>query len=100
MALFRISNIGVRPALTAVLRYGLALASVGAALGMSITLVHYHLPRLFGAFSSAAIAMSFWYAGTGPGILAILLSCSAFYFLLSPVTEVSGGCGPNSPCWF
>jgi PAS domain S-box-containing protein len=90
MARFRISNVARRPALAAVLRYGLAFASVAAALGLSLILVHYGLPRLFGGFSLVAIAIAFWYGGTGPGLLAVLLSSLAFYFFLFPVTEVRG----------
>jgi hypothetical protein len=34
---------------------------------------HYDLPT---SFSFAAIAITFWYAGTGPGLFALALSCS------------------------
>jgi len=34
----------------------------------------YDLPSPFTSFSFAAIAVTFWYAGTGPGLLALLLS--------------------------
>jgi len=90
MVCFRSSSAAVRPAFAVVLRYGLALTSVAVALGMSVILAHYHLLRLFGAFSFAAIAASFWYAGTGPGLLAVLLSCLAMGFLHSPITEMRG----------
>jgi hypothetical protein len=86
----RISNGAARPALATVLRCGLALASVATALGLSLILVHYHLRGLFGAFCSAAIAMSLWYVRTGPGLLAVFLSCLAFSSLRFPTTEVRG----------
>jgi PAS domain-containing protein len=34
----------------------------------------FHLPQPFGAFALSAIALTFWYAGTGPGILSAVLS--------------------------
>jgi PAS domain S-box-containing protein len=56
------------------LRYGLALLSVSAALGSSLAFMDFHLPQPFGAFALSAIALTFWYAGTGPGILSAVLS--------------------------
>jgi PAS domain S-box-containing protein len=90
MVRFRISNLAGRPALATVLRYGFAFASVAAALGLSLIMVRYGLPRLFGIFSFAAIAIAFWYAGTGPGLLTVLLSSLAFSFYLFPIKEVRG----------
>ena len=90
MARFRISNVAGRPALAAGLRYGLALASVAAALGLTLILMHCGLLRLFASFSFAAIAICFWYAGTGPGLVSVLLSCLALDLFLLPITEVRG----------
>ena len=90
MVRFRISNLARHPALAVVLRYGLAFASVAAAMGLSLILIHSGLPRLFGAFSFVAIAIAFWFGGTGPGLLSVLLSTLAFSFFLFPVTEVRG----------
>ena len=69
------------------LRYGLALASVAAALGLASAFVHFHLPQTFGVFALTAIAVTFWYAGTGPGILAALLSSVVRDFLFDPQTS-------------
>jgi len=63
-----------RQARSIALRYGLALVSVGAALGISLAFTHFNLPQSFGAFALSAIALTFWYAGTAPGILAAVLS--------------------------
>ncbi len=53
--------------------------------------MHHGLPRpSFGAFSLAAVAITFWYAGTGPGLLTILLVSLAFSVFLFPITEVRG----------
>jgi PAS domain S-box-containing protein len=62
------------PAMSVVQHYGLALASVTAALGLALAFMHLHLPQTFGAFALSAIAITFWYAGIAPGILAAVLS--------------------------
>jgi formate hydrogenlyase transcriptional activator len=74
MASLKISRVAARPATAAVLRYGMAVISVLLALGTALSLRHYDLPSPFTSFSFAAIAVTFWYAGTGPGLLALLLS--------------------------
>jgi hypothetical protein len=60
-----------RPAASVALRYGLALASVAVALGLAQTFLHYRLPQPFTAFALSAIAITFWYGGTNPGILGV-----------------------------
>jgi PAS domain S-box-containing protein len=62
------------PATSLVLRYGLAVVSVAAAFGMARLFLHLHLPQSFAAFALSAIALTFWYGGTAPGILAAVLS--------------------------
>jgi transcriptional regulator with GAF, ATPase, and Fis domain len=74
MAFVKISRVAARPATAVVLRYGTAVISVLLALGTALSLRHYDLPSPFTSFSFAAIAVTFWYAGTGPGLLALLLS--------------------------
>ena len=56
------------------MRYGLAVVSVAAALGLSLAFTHFQLPQPFSAFALSSIAITFWYAGTAPGILAAVLS--------------------------
>src|SRR5258708_7797568 len=76
MAHWGISRLTARPALAVGLRYGLALASVATALGTTLILRHYGFPpRFISHFTLIAIAITFWCAGTGPGLLAFLLSC-------------------------
>jgi formate hydrogenlyase transcriptional activator len=77
MASFRISRFAARPESAVVLRYGAAIILVAAALGTALILRHENLPHPFTSFSFAAIAITFWYCGTGPGLLALLLSCLA-----------------------
>jgi formate hydrogenlyase transcriptional activator len=75
MAHWGISKLTARLALAVALRYGLAVASVAAALGATLILRHYgFLPRFISHFTLIAIAITFWCAGTGPGLLALLLS--------------------------
>jgi len=69
------------------LRYGLAVASVAASLGLSLAFTHFHLPQPFGAFALSAIAFTFWYAGTAPGVLAAVLSSIVRDYLFEPNTS-------------
>src|SRR3954447_9053500 len=55
-------------------RYGLAFASVAGALLLDILFRYFNLPHPFAAFALSAIAATFWYAGSKPGIVAVLLS--------------------------
>src|SRR5712672_2338268 len=55
-------------------RYGLAFASVAGALLLELLFHHFNLPHPFAAFALSAIAITFWYGGTKPGIVAVLLS--------------------------
>ena len=66
-------------------RYGAALLSVALAVGGALLLRRYDLPHPFTSFSFAAIATTFWYAGTGPGLLALSLSCSVLPYFFATV---------------
>src|SRR6266436_6018214 len=55
-------------------RYGLAFASVAGALLLDLLFHHFNLPHPFAAFALSAIAITFWYGGMNPGIVAVLLS--------------------------
>src|SRR5258708_16691030 len=66
-----------------VLRYGIAVLSVAIAIGLGFFLLRHFeanlTPFLF------AVAATVWYAGTGPGVLAIVLSVLTLnYFFLGP----------------
>ena len=63
-----------RPSASFARRYGLAFASVAAALLLDLLFHHFNLPHPFAAFALSAIAITFWYGGTKPGIVAVLLS--------------------------
>jgi PAS domain S-box-containing protein len=78
-----------RPATSVGLRYGLALGSVAAALGLAHSLQHFRLPQPFTAFALCAIAITFWYGGTVPGILAGFLSALVRSCLFQPETNAA-----------
>jgi PAS domain S-box-containing protein len=71
-----------------ILRYGIAVLSVAIAIGLCFFLLQYFeaklTPFLF------AVAATVWYAGSGPSVLAIVLSVlSLNYFFLRPVFSFS-----------
>lgn len=66
-------------------RYATAAIAVGAALGAALLLRKYGLPHPFLSFSFAAIAIAFWYSGTGPGVLAAVLSYATLTLFFAPV---------------
>ena len=64
--------------------YGLAVLSVAVALGIKLILLHFGFPYPLSTSFLLAIAITFWYAGTGPGILSVLLSFIAFALFVLP----------------
>jgi PAS domain S-box-containing protein len=71
-----------------ILRYGIAVLSVAIGIGLDLFLLRHFdaklTPFLF------AVAVTVWYAGTGPGVLAIVLSVlSLNYFFLQPFFSFS-----------
>jgi len=63
-----------RPGASFARRYGLAFVSVSVALFLELLFHHFNLPHPFAAFALTAIAITFWYGGIKPGIVAVLLS--------------------------
>jgi formate hydrogenlyase transcriptional activator len=66
-------------------RYGAAVTSVAVALVIAVILRHYGLPHPFISFSFAAVAITSWCAGTGPGLIALLLSYLAMSHFFIPI---------------
>jgi K+-sensing histidine kinase KdpD len=67
-----------------ILRYGIAVLSVAIAIGLDFFLLRHFEAKLTPFL--LAVAATVWYAGTGPGVLAIVLSVlSLNYFFLRPV---------------
>jgi PAS domain S-box-containing protein len=71
-----------------ILRYGIAVLSVAIAIGLGFFVLR-HFEAILTPFLFA-VAATVWYAGTGPGMLAIVLSVlSLNYFFLRPTYSFS-----------
>lgn len=79
----------LNPPPSTVAGYGLALLSVAFAFALGYLFLHFHLPQPFAAFSLSAIAITFWYGGTRPGIAATILSMFARNFFFEPGTNAA-----------
>ena len=65
--------------------YGLAVLSVGLALGVSVALEGYPFGQAERLLLLFALAVTAWYGGPGPAVLALVLSCFGFdYFFTEP----------------
>src|ERR1700719_995577 len=79
-------NLQVRFTRSPVLRYGLAILSVSVALGVALLLERFHFRNVADPLLLVAIAITVWYAGIGPAILAVVLSGLAdTYFFIEPL---------------
>jgi PAS domain S-box-containing protein len=80
------SKLQLRIAQSPVLRYGLAVASVAIALCTALLLQRYNFRNVADPLLLLAITIAVWYAGTGPAILAVVLSGLAdTYFFIEPI---------------
>jgi signal transduction histidine kinase len=71
---------------SAILRYGLSVVSVALGLGLAVTLQYYQFRDVELPVFNMAIALTTWYAGVGPSVLAIVLSTACFnYFFAEPI---------------
>jgi PAS domain S-box-containing protein len=73
----------IRKDLPPILRYGLALGSVALMLGLALLLERYNFRGVEFPLFLFAIAVSVWYAGLWPGLLAVVLSSLAFNFFFT-----------------
>ena len=70
-------------------RYGLAVVSIGVAVGVSQFLQHFHFHVPLALLLLFAVAISSWYGGLGPAVLAVILSTIGFYwYLVEPVRTI------------
>src|SRR6202790_3683771 len=72
------------PTTSFAVRYGLAVVSVAVAAGLAQAFLYFHLPLAFSAFALSAIAITFWYGGTKPGILAAVLAALVRSYIFDP----------------
>src|SRR6202167_3577310 len=78
-------NLQLQLARSPVLRYGLAITSFAIVLGLALLARHYGFHNVEVPLFLFAIAVTVWYAGTGPAILAVVFSSLAFdYFFTEP----------------
>jgi K+-sensing histidine kinase KdpD len=69
-----------------ILRYGFSVVCVAIALGVAFALQHYQLRDVELPVFTLAVALTTWYAGAGPSVLAVLLSSACFdYFFTEPL---------------
>ncbi|MGA9625161.1 MAG: PAS domain S-box protein [Bryobacteraceae bacterium] len=70
-------------------RYGLAVVSISVALGISLLLQHFGFRVPSALLLLFAVAISSWYAGAGPALLAATLSTISFYwYFVEPVHTI------------
>jgi PAS domain S-box-containing protein len=75
--------------LTHLQRYGLAVLSVGIALGVGLLLDRFHFRVPSALLLLFAVALSSWRGGRGPAVLAAILSVIAFYwYFVEPVRTI------------
>ena len=69
-----------------ILRYGLSVVSVAIGLGLALILQYYVFRDVELPILTMAIALTTWYAGIGPSVLAIALAMACFnYFFVEPI---------------
>jgi light-regulated signal transduction histidine kinase (bacteriophytochrome) len=67
------------------LRYGFAVVSVALGLGLALLFQYYQFRDVEVPVLALSIALTTWYAGTGPSVLGIVLSAACFdYFFTEP----------------
>jgi signal transduction histidine kinase len=69
-----------------VLSYGFSVVSVAIGLGLALTFQYYQFRDVEVPVLALSIALTTWYAGAGPSVLAVLLSMACFdYFYTEPL---------------
>ena len=72
--------------LSAIQRYGLAVVSTAVALGGALFTQRFHIRSVEIPSFLFALAVSAWYGGSGPAVLALVLSTMSFdYFFTEPL---------------
>ena len=78
-------NLQLRIIRSPVLRYGFAVASFAIALGLALLAQRYGFHNVEVPVFLFAVALTAWYAGSGPAVLAVVLSIVFFdYFFTEP----------------
>jgi K+-sensing histidine kinase KdpD len=77
-----------------ILRYGFSVVSVAIALGVAFALHYYQFRDVEMPVFTVAIALTTWYAGSGPSVVAVVFSSACFdYFFTEPLYsfEITSG---------
>ena len=70
-------------------RYALVLVSVGIATGVSLVLAHFHFRAPSAPLLLLAVAISSWFGGPGPAVLAVVLAILSFdWFFVQPAGRI------------
>src|SRR5277367_2890021 len=83
-----VSNWLRKPTIRVALGYALAIVSVSAAFAAAQAFLYFHLHLAIMSFSFCAIAITFWYGGVTPGILAVVLVVLIRTFVFSTGTDL------------
>jgi K+-sensing histidine kinase KdpD len=87
LARWNIKSHGIR---SPILRYGLSVVSVAIGLGLALTLQYHQFRDVELPVLNMSIALTTWYAGVGPCVLAIVLSTACFnYFFAEPIYSLA-----------
>jgi K+-sensing histidine kinase KdpD len=68
----------------AVFRYGFAVVSVAVALSLGLLAGQHDVPNVQFTFFLFVFALTTWYTGPGPGIVAFVLGSLAFNYFFYP----------------
>jgi signal transduction histidine kinase len=69
-----------------ILRYGFSVVSVAIAVAVALALRYYQFREAELPVLTVAIALTTWYAGAGPSVVAVVLSTACFaYFFVEPI---------------
>jgi signal transduction histidine kinase len=69
-----------------ILRYAFSVVSIAAALGIAFATRHYGFHEVELPVLTVAIALTTWYAGAGPSVVAVVLASACFdYFFTEPL---------------
>ncbi len=78
-------NLELQGARSAIIGYAFAFVCVAIAVGLALALQYYQFREVEVPLLTFAIAITTWYAGNGPAVVAVLLSAVCFdYFFTEP----------------
>ena len=75
--------------MSVILRYGSAVFAVAVALGLALFAQAYSVINLEFPLFLMAIAATVWYAGGGPGVVAVVLSAVSFDYFFTHLCTLS-----------